>query len=182
MGAGFLGAWRPAPARRFCLGLLKQGLVQDSALAWVGQLERCDLALPAALLATLPLDQPLGLGAADLKTAPRPVLPPEAAKYGRGRLLVVAGSDRYRGAALLSLLGASASGCGSLRAALPAAVAAGLWAVQPQVVMEAALEERPTGGLALAPLADRGFWTASMLFARPGHRPWIGDRRRDGLR
>jgi len=151
-----LGRVAACASQTFCLGLLKQGLVQDSALAWVGQLERFDLALPAALLAALPVNQPLGLSAADLDTAPRSAPPPEAAKYGRGRLLVVAGSDRYRGAALLSLLGASASGCGSLRAAVPAAVAAGLWAVQPQVVIEAALAERPAGGLALAPLAGPG--------------------------
>jgi len=173
-----LGRVAACASQTFCLGLLKQGLVQDSALAWVGQLERFDLALPAALLATLPADQPLGLGAADLKTAPRPVAPPEAAKYGRGRLLVVAGSDRYRGAALLSLLGASASGCGSLRAAVPAAVAAGLWAVEPQVVMEAALEERPTGGLALAPLAVSGVLDrldAVLLGPGIGPGPGIGD-------
>ena len=86
----------------FCLGLLKQGLVQDAALAWVGRLERIELGLPAALLEALPVDQPLGLGgpgpgAKDGAWAPRPRPAPAAGKYGRGRLLVIAGSERYPG-------------------------------------------------------------------------------------
>ncbi len=140
----------------WCLGLLKQGLVQDSALAWVGELERVDLGLPARLLATLPPDRPRGLGAADLAAAPAPQPPVAAAKYARGRLLVVSGSSAYRGAALLSLLGASASGCGSLRAALPAAVADDLWTVLPQVVIQDALPCHSTGGLDLGGLAQHG--------------------------
>lgn len=126
----------------YCLGLFKQGLVQDAALAWVGQLERIDLGLPTALLAPLAASQPLALGAADGATAPWPSLDPAAGKYGRGRLLVVAGSPSYLGAAQLCLQGASASGCGSLKALVPAAGAPGLWASQPHVVLldTAALE------------------------------------------
>ena len=119
----------------YCLGLLKQGLVQDSALAWVGQLERIDLGLAAAQLAPLAPSQPLALGAADGATAPWPPLDPAAGKYGRGRLLVVAGSPSYLGAAQLCLLGASASGCGSLKALVPEAGAPGLWTSQPHVVL-----------------------------------------------
>ncbi len=126
----------------YCLGLFKQGLVQDAALAWVGQLERIDLGLPTALLAPLAASQPLALGAADGATAPWPPLDPAAGKYGRGRLLVVAGSPSYLGAAQLCLQGASASGCGSLKALVPAAGAPALWASQPHVVLldTAALE------------------------------------------
>ena len=151
-----LGGAAACASRTFCLGLRKQGLVQDSALAWVGELERLDLGLPAARLNALPADQPLGLTAADLASAPWPTPPPAAAKYGRGRLLVVAGSNAYRGAALLSLLGASASGCGSLRAAVPLPVAEGLWAVQPHVVAHRALASTGSGGLCLAALGEAG--------------------------
>ncbi|MCT0218000.1 NAD(P)H-hydrate epimerase [Synechococcus sp. CS-1329] len=119
----------------YCLGLLKQGLVQDGALAWVGELVRLDLGLPPALLGQLPLDQPLGLGGLDQLSAPALEPAPEAAKYGRGRLLVVSGSAAYPGAALLSLLGASASGCGSLRAAVPGPMAQQLWSQLPHVVL-----------------------------------------------
>ena len=126
----------------YCLGLLKQGLVQDSALAWVGQLERIDLGLPASQLAPLAASQPLALGAADGATAPWPPLDPAAGKYGRGRLLVVAGSPSYPGAAQLCLQGASASGCGSIKALVPEAAAPALGASQPHVVLldPAALE------------------------------------------
>ena len=123
-----------------CIGLLKQGLVQDSALSWVGQLERIDLGLPPQLLQPLPAHQPLALGPADRHQAPRPPLEPQRGKYGRGRLLVVAGSNAYPGAAHLALAGATASGCGSLRAVVPAVVAAGLWQVLPHVVLEPDLQ------------------------------------------
>ncbi len=133
-----------APARASltcCLGLLKRGLVQDTALDLVGRLERLDLGLPPALLADLPADTPLALGGGDRATAPLTRLPRAAAKYGRGRLLVIAGSGAYRGAALLSLLGASASGCGSLRAAVPSRVGERLWSELPQVVLEEPAED-----------------------------------------
>jgi NAD(P)H-hydrate epimerase len=124
-----------------CIGLWKQGLVQDRALRWVGQLERVDLGLPKALLEGLPQEQPLGLGGAgwdgkDATQAPRPRTDPAAGKYERGRLLVIAGSPTYRGAAHLALAGASAAGVGSLRAAVPPEVANQLWMVLPHVVLE----------------------------------------------
>ena len=134
-----------------CIGLWKRGLVQDLALRWVGRLERVDLGLPRRLLEQLPADQPLGLGgppadpASDAQgddgEAPRPVPDPAAGKYDRGRLLVIAGSASYRGAGHLALAGASASGCGSLRAVLPPEMGELLWMVHPHVV----LEEPPLG-------------------------------------
>ncbi|MEN9541750.1 MAG: hypothetical protein RLZZ459_1841 [Cyanobacteriota bacterium] len=155
-----------------CIGLIKRGLVQDSALAWVGQLERLDLALPTALLTELPATTPLLLQPADAADAPWPALPAAAGKYARGRLLVVAGSEAYRGAAGLCLQGASASGCGSLRAALPRAVAEQLWQHQPHVVVDAALASSPDGGLELAGLA--GLKRLDALVLGPGLGPGPG--------
>ena len=63
--------------------------------------------------------------------------------------LVIAGSEAYRGAAQLCLMGASASGAGSLRAALPHPVAQQLWSVQPHVVLSARLACHPSGSLDL---------------------------------
>ena len=137
-----LGSGAAQARTTYCLGVLKQGLVQDAALAWVGQLERIDLGITDAQLAPLASRAPLALAAADGGTAPWPPLDPVAGKYGRGRLLVVAGSPSYPGAAQLCLAGASASGCGSLKAQVPDAVAEGLWASQPHVVLApAALEQ-----------------------------------------
>ncbi|MFN9922557.1 MAG: NAD(P)H-hydrate dehydratase [Cyanobacteriota bacterium] len=148
----------------YCLGLIRQGLVQDPALASVGLLERIDLGLPPSLLVLLAADQPLGLGLspqameADLIGAPWPLLDPAAAKYGRGRLLVVAGSRRYQGAVHLALMGATAAGCGSLRAMLPQEVASQLWLAHPHVVVEAALPSLPDGSLCIAPRDLPGAW------------------------
>ncbi|MFO7629243.1 MAG: NAD(P)H-hydrate epimerase [Prochlorococcaceae cyanobacterium] len=129
-------------ATTYAIGLLKQGWLQASALRWVGQLLRLDLGLPSQLLATLPGEQPLGLDASDLKTAPWPHPAADASKYERGRLLVVAGSRRYLGAAHLALAGASASGCGSLRATVPEELAQQLWQQRPEVVINTAGLER----------------------------------------
>lgn len=132
-----LGRVAATARHTWCLGLIKQGLVQDSALAWVGQLERIDLGLPAKLLDSLPPDQPLALRAADAATAPWPRPPLAAGKYERGRLLLLAGSPRYPGAALLATAGASASGCGSLQVAVPAVLAPALWQSHPHLVLAA---------------------------------------------
>ncbi|MBM5791769.1 MAG: NAD(P)H-hydrate dehydratase [Cyanobacteria bacterium M_surface_10_m1_298] len=150
------------------LGLLKQGFLQDTALAWVGELERIDLALAPALLQALPPQQPLALDAGDLENAPWPVPPAAASKYERGRLLVVAGSEAYRGAALLCLAGASATGIGSLRAALPEAVADGLWSVQPHTVIASRLGSRSDGSLNLAELQAETLERLDALVLGPG--------------
>jgi hydroxyethylthiazole kinase-like uncharacterized protein yjeF len=152
----------------YCLGLLKTGLIQDQALNWVGRLERIDLGLPPALLATLPACQPLALGPGDLEGAPWPSPDPAADKYGRGRLLLVAGSHRFPGAAWLALAGADASGCGSLQAALPERVATGLWSQAPQVVVRRALPCDAAGHLQLAPLAGEDGGRLDALVLGPG--------------
>ncbi|TVS06407.1 MAG: NAD(P)H-hydrate epimerase [Cyanobium sp. PLM2.Bin73] len=169
-----LGDAAAQASHTYTLGLVKSGLVQDSALRWVGELQRIDLALAPALLADLPASQPLGLTPADLAAAPWPVLDPAAAKYGRGRLLVVAGSERYRGAAVLALEGAGAAGCGSLRAALPACLAEGLWSQQPHVVVSLALACDRQGHLALAQLGDVELERLDALLVGPGLGPGPG--------
>ena len=155
----------------YAIGLVKTGLVQDVALASVGQLEWIDLGLPRSLLETLPSDQPLGLGARDLAARPRPALGPAASKYQRGRLLVVAGSKAYRGAASLTLAGASSSGCGSLRAALPEALASNLWQQHPHVVVSQTLASHNRGSLRLDQLADLDPERLDALLIGPGIGP-----------
>lgn len=170
--SGRLLGWGGATAAlTWSIGLLKRGFQQDRALARVGQLERIDLGLPPALLAELPPSTPLCLRPGDAATAPWPALDPAAAKYGRGRLLLVAGSRRYRGAAALCLAGASASGCGSLRAALPEELVGDLWLSQPHVVLEAALSSGVGGGLDLAALAQLDLARLDALLLGPGLGP-----------
>ena len=165
------------------LGLVKTGLVQDSALAHVGSLVRIDLGLPARLLDALPAQQPLGLTARDRAATAttsgtangtsaatgKPITGnPAASKYQRGRLLVVAGSDRYRGAAALALAGASSSGCGSLRAALPAPMGQGLWQQMPHVVVSQELPCKASGDLDLTALAPEHLERLDTLLVGPG--------------
>ena len=147
-----LGTGGANAVRTYCIGLRKQGLLADTALAAVGQLQRIELGLPPSLLETLPSDTPLCLNASDAVMAPWPQLDPAAAKYARGRLLVIAGSEAYKGAGHLALLGASASSVGSLRAALPAALAEPLWQLLPHVVVQRPLACTAHGSLLLGGL------------------------------
>ena len=180
-----LGQQAAAASHTYCIGLVKQGLVQDAALPWVGRLERVDLGLPATLLETLPAHQPLALWGSDGASAPWPQLPANASKYARGRLLVVAGSDAYRGAARLCLAGARASGAGSLRAALPKPVAEHLWTLQPEVVLSAALPCHPSGGLDLSALPATAWDRLDAVVLGPGIGPgpssWQGLQQLSGL-
>ncbi len=163
-----LGRGGATAQRTWSIGLIKRGFIQDKALARVGQLERIDLGLPLSLLASLPGSTPLALTGRDGPSAPWPRPDPAAAKYARGRLLVVAGSRRFRGAAHLALAGARASGCGSLRAALPRELVANLWTVHPEVVLTAELGANAAGGLDLTPLADLDLDRLDVILLGPG--------------
>ncbi|MFM7312975.1 MAG: NAD(P)H-hydrate dehydratase, partial [Cyanobium sp.] len=163
-----LGQGGATASLTWSIGLLKRGFLQDRALARVGRLERLDLNLPPFLLEALPPTIPLGLRRVDAASAPAPVLDPAAAKYGRGRALLVVGSRRYRGAAALSLAGASASGCGSLRVALPEEQAGDLWMIAPHAVLEAGLPSDQDGALLLAALPEQDWRRLDALLLGPG--------------
>lgn len=104
-----------------CLGLWKRGFFQDGALDWLGQPVLIPFDIPprdvAAVLGETPAPQRLSQAAA-LAHLP---LPRAAAahKYRTGHLLLVAGSARYGGAALLAGAGAIASGVGMLTLIVP---------------------------------------------------------------
>ncbi len=117
------------------LGLFKSGLIQDSAIDFVGDLERIDLGIPDKILTGLPETQPLRISFSDLSTFNWPKPSKSKSKYERGRLLVIAGSEKYRGAASLALNGALASGAGSVSAFLPNSVSSALWSTHPEVLL-----------------------------------------------
>ncbi len=102
--------------RTFCLGLHKRGLLQVGALAAVGQLERLDFGVPRWAMEVVQQQGPLPrcVTSRDRATAPCFEPPPGADKYGRGRVLLLAGSQRYPGAAVLATAGADASGSGAI--------------------------------------------------------------------
>ncbi|MEI8251527.1 MAG: NAD(P)H-hydrate dehydratase, partial [Synechococcus sp. ELA057] len=163
-----LGSGGATASLTWSIGLIKRGFVQDQALRRVGRLDRIDLALPAVLTDSLSASTPLGLRGKDLAFAPLPELDPAAAKYGRGRLLLLAGSRRFRGAASLALAGASASGCGSLRAAVPLELADQLWMQHPHVVIDAVLGCGTSEELDLAALPMAALERLDAVLVGPG--------------
>lgn len=107
--------------RTFCLGLWKLGLLQDQALEFAGTTELIDLDFPLADVLSVLGDPPLvqrlsrALAIAQLPL-PRPF---STHKYKMGSLLLICGSHRYSGGAILTALGARASGVGMLYIAVP---------------------------------------------------------------
>lgn len=104
-----------------CLGLYKEGLFANTALAYTGEIHLIDLGFRAGMLSAV-------RGATDV---PRAVFPEELRgllpsrrdsalnKYTAGLVGVCAGSPAYAGAAVLAVLGAMASGAGYVRAFVP---------------------------------------------------------------
>jgi hydroxyethylthiazole kinase-like uncharacterized protein yjeF len=105
----------------FCLGLWKLGLLQDQALDYVGKAELIDFDIPwadvQAVLGDTPKIRRITKTTA-LSTLPLP-RPPVTHKYKEGHLLLICGSRRYAGGAILTGLGARASGVGMLSIAVP---------------------------------------------------------------
>lgn len=107
--------------RTFCLGLWKLGLLQDQALDYLGTVELVDFDLPLKdIEAVLGSDPTISRITTDAARSGLPLPRPNAAhKYQLGHLLLICGSRKYSGAAILAGLGARASGVGMLSMAVP---------------------------------------------------------------
>jgi len=105
----------------FCLGLWKLAFLQDQALDYLGKAELIDFDIPLAdvqaVLGNAPKIKRITPAMA-LSTLPLP-RPPVTHKYKEGHLLLICGSRRYAGGAILTGLGARASGVGMLSIAVP---------------------------------------------------------------
>lgn len=105
----------------FCLGLWKLGLLQDQALEYVGKAELIDFDIPLAdveaVLGETPRIKRITPDSV-FSTLPLP-RPAVTHKYKEGHLLLICGSRRYAGGAILTGLGARASGVGMLSIAVP---------------------------------------------------------------
>ena len=104
-----------------CLGLWKRAFFQDIALEYLGSSERIDFGiLPQHIWSVLsppaPVKQITSEVAGQFLPLPRNVA---THKYLQGHLLLICGSLRYAGAAILTALGARASGVGMLSIAVP---------------------------------------------------------------
>ncbi len=123
--------------RTLCLGLWKLGVIQDTALEHVGEVELIQFDLQAAdveaVLGENPAVQRLTRAIA-LQSLPFP-LTPATHKYRRGHMLLIAGSHKYRGAVILSALGARASCVGMLSIAVPESMVAEVAAQIPEALI-----------------------------------------------
>lgn len=107
--------------RTLCLGLWKLGVMQDIALESVGAVELIDFDIPQRCIEAVLDDEP-SVQRLTVDVARRSLPWPQSRathKYLRGHLLLVAGSQQYRGAVVLAGMGARASGVGMLSIAVP---------------------------------------------------------------
>jgi ADP-dependent NAD(P)H-hydrate dehydratase / NAD(P)H-hydrate epimerase len=135
-----------------CLGLWKVGLLQDHALASVGQAALLDFDLPWTDIQAALGEEPSLQRVTDRWAIESLPLPRSAAthKYKLGHLLMICGSQRYLGAAFLAGLGARASGVGMLSIAVPASLKPLLAAQIPEALV-IGCPETETGAIAHLP-------------------------------
>ncbi len=118
------------------IGLNKVGLIQDSALPFVGELNHIDIGFTRNQLSKVD-GKILKITYQDIKKIKLNSLPKNTNKYKRGRTLLIAGSEKYPGAAYLALRGAISSGVGFVSAILPDLIAESIWQVAPEIVLKA---------------------------------------------
>lgn len=125
-----------------CLGLWKRAFFQDRALEYMGTAERLDWGVPPMDVWSIISDPPplqtiSQSNARQCLPLPRPLV---THKYKQGHLLVICGSRRYSGGALLTGLGARASGVGMLSMAVPEALKSILVSHLPEALTIGCLE------------------------------------------
>ncbi|MBD2251471.1 NAD(P)H-hydrate dehydratase [Nostoc parmelioides] len=139
-----------------CLGLWKQGLLQDQALDYVGKAELIDFDIPwadvQAVLQDVPKIKRITQATA-LSTLPLP-RPPVTHKYKEGHLLLICGSRRYAGGAILTALGARGSGVGMLSIAVPESLKQLLVSHLPEALV-IGCPETETGAIAQLQLPEK---------------------------
>ena len=130
------------------IGLNKIGLTQDSALPFIGELHHIDVGVPISKLSKVD-KRIFKVTYKDLKNIDLPSLPRNSNKYKRGRTLLIAGSEKYPGAAYLALKGAISSGAGYVSAVLPELVAESIWQVAPEIVLKETMQSNEIGNASL---------------------------------
>jgi NAD(P)H-hydrate epimerase len=123
--------------RTLCLGLWKQAFLQDQALEYVGEAELVDFGIPTRDVWSI-LGEPAGMLRMTAATAPNYLPLPRPAvtyKYKEGHLLLICGSRQYSGGAILTGLGARASGVGMLSIAVPESLKALLVSHLPEALI-----------------------------------------------
>ena len=143
-----------------CLGLWKRGLLTESATSYIGKLERIDFDIPEQFILQV-LGQEHSLGHSLWRINPQQVLRdrlpisrhPITHKYEVGHLLLVVGSQKYGGAALLAAMGAKATGIGMLSIAVPNSLQSLILAQVPDALV-IGCPETTSGAIASLPNLD----------------------------
>ncbi|MBV8882846.1 MAG: NAD(P)H-hydrate dehydratase [Chroococcidiopsidaceae cyanobacterium CP_BM_RX_35] len=152
----------------FCIGLWKLGLLQEQALEFVGVTELIDIDLPIAdVLAVIgkPTVQRITRESAIAHLPlPRPL---STYKYKMGSMLLVCGSHRYSGGAILSTLGAQASGVGMLYIAVPESLQMLVTSQSPESLI-LSCPETATGAIAELPKDNDDLSSFDVIACGPG--------------
>ncbi len=135
-----------------CLGLWKLAFYQDQALDYIGKAELIAFGIPAKNVWSVlgkppPIQLTVASNIAKYFPLPRPQI---THKYKQGHLLLICGSRRYSGGAILTALGARASGVGMLSIAVPESLKPILVGHLPEALVIGCPETK-TGAIALLP-------------------------------
>ena len=136
-----------------CLGLWKRAFFQDQALEYIGEAVRLDFGIPVSNIESVTVQQITNTLAKQFLPLSRPLL---THKYQQGHLLLVCGSARYAGAAILNGLGARASGVGMLSIAVPESIKYLLISQLPEALV-IGCPETAQGAIASLPLSESDF-------------------------
>lgn len=152
-----------------CLGLWKRCFFQEQALNYLGQSERLDFGISPtdveAILSASPAVQTVTPAIARSHLpVPRPLV---THKYQQGHLLLICGSRRYGGGAILAGLGAKASGVGMLSIAVPAFLKPLMLSHLPDALI-IDCPETEDGAIASLPLLAADFEKYSVIACGPG--------------
>jgi ADP-dependent NAD(P)H-hydrate dehydratase / NAD(P)H-hydrate epimerase len=135
-----------------CLGLWKRAFFQDRALAYLGKVEKIDFGVRDCHIKEIEANYSL-IKILDRQTAkqfiPLP-LPLITHKYNRGNLLLICGSRRYGGSAILTGLGARGAGVGMVSIAVPESLKPVLMSHLPEAII-IGCPETETGAIAELP-------------------------------
>lgn len=152
-----------------CLGLWKLAYFQDQALEYIGSAERVDFGVPpknawAVLGQPAPVQKMTRTLAQRFLPLPRPLV---THKYKQGHLLVICGSRRYAGGAILTGLGARGSGVGMLSIAVPESLKPMLVSHLPDALIIECPETK-SGAIAQLPPLACDFDDYSVIACGPG--------------
>ena len=153
----------------FCLGLWKRAFFQDQALEYIGTAQRLNFGIPPAdVWAVIPHPAPIQQITFSVVKhylpLPRPLV---THKYQQGHLLLICGSHRYAGSAILTALGARASGVGMLSVAVPESIKPILVTHLPEALI-IGCPETTEGAIASLPLVVADLSNFDAIACGPG--------------